>query len=134
MVVNYIPFVSSHGCNYGFVIREVGMRWSSAPSRGKLQVSIQVQDGIPVDAFSTKARVFRGKTVQEKTHCMAAAIISGHQNSPKFHRENGGTLGMVPLTPYTPCVGDMYWVYPLLKGFSGGLNSKGTIPRVPDTL
>jgi len=27
-----------------FVIREVGMRWSSAPSRGKLQESIQVQD------------------------------------------------------------------------------------------
>ena len=36
-----------------------------------------------------------------------------------YHRENGGTLGMVPLiiNPiYTRYIVGIYWVYPLLKG------------------
>ena len=40
-----------------------------------------------------------------------------------FHRENGGTLGMVPLI--------FNLVYPLSKGSLGELNSLGTIAKGP---
>ena len=49
------------------------------------------------------------------------------------HRENGGTLGMVPLiiNPiYTLCSEYLLGISPF-KGLLGGLNSKGTIPRIP---
>ena len=42
-----------------------------------------------------------------------------------IHRKNAGTLGMVPLTinPLYTLYSGIYWVYPLLKGSLGGLNS-----------
>ena len=51
-----------------------------------------------------------------------------------IHRENGGTLGMVPIiiNPiYTLYSGYLLVISPL-KGLLGGLNSLGTIPRVPE--
>ena len=41
-----------------------------------------------------------------------------------YHRENGGTLGMVGTLsnqpPYTPYIVGISWVYPLFKGSLGG--------------
>ena len=52
----------------------------------------------------------------------------------QLHRENGGTLGMVPsiINPiYTIYKVGIYWVYPLLKGSLKRLKQLGYHPRVP---
>ena len=62
-----IPFVPSHGCNYGFVIREV---WDEMEQctflRKNSKVSIQVQDGIPVDSLFNQGPGFYGKKPYRK--------------------------------------------------------------------
>ena len=72
-----------------------------------------------------------GKNCTGKNPLIAAAIISGHQNWPKFHRENGGTLGMVPLiiNPiYTLCRGYVLGISPF-KGLLGGVKQQGYHPK-----
>lgn len=46
-------------------------------------------------------------------------------------RENGGVNPLNSQPQTTPYIVGMVWVYPLLKGSLGGLNSLGTIWRIP---
>ena len=56
------------------------------------------------------------------SHIMGMIIAIPFEEKSCHHRENGGTLGMVPLINpiYTPYIVGIYWVYPPFKGLQQG--------------